>query len=158
MMWRWNLPGLWISMRPFIWQKIWVPPLGRGRAWPKNLKKTQKLFFWLNFLEFSVLYQNRNICNSKYWPALLFQIWEESESILGSYGPKSTQKWDFLWVGKHLSIDNLATTNAMKMKLFRIVYLHKTFHFTKDMGVTFRVWQDVALKPPKKPPKICFLA
>ena len=48
MMWRWNLPGLWISMRPFIWQKIWVPPLGHGRVWPKNLKKkTKNCFFGL---------------------------------------------------------------------------------------------------------------
>ena len=39
MLYLWNLPGLCISMRPFIWQKIGVPPIGRRRAWPKNNQK-----------------------------------------------------------------------------------------------------------------------
>ena len=37
MLWRWNLPELCISMRPFVWEKIWVPAFGRGGAWSKKL-------------------------------------------------------------------------------------------------------------------------
>ena len=59
---------------------------------------------------------------------------------------------------KVLKIYNLRTTNAMKMKLDTIVYLHETFHFTKDLGVTLREWQGVAKKPLKKAKKIGFLA
>ena len=59
---------------------------------------------------------------------------------------------------KLLKIYKLRTTNAMKMKLCTIVYLHENFHLTKDLGVTFREWQGVAVKPLKKAPKIGFLA
>ena len=58
MLYRWNLPRLCIFMKPLIWKKIRASTIGRGRAWPKNLwKKAKKLFSWLNFLEFSRLYQ-----------------------------------------------------------------------------------------------------
>ena len=59
---------------------------------------------------------------------------------------------------KLLKIYNLRTTNAMKMKLTTIVYLHETFHLTKDLGVAHRAWESVAKKPLRKSQKIGFLA
>ena len=44
------------------------------------------------------------------------------------------------------------------MKLGTIVYLDETFHLTKDLRANCRVWQGVAQKPPKKPPKVGFWA
>ena len=44
------------------------------------------------------------------------------------------------------------------MKLGMIVYLHQTFRLTEDIGVTFRAWQGMAKKPPKKPQKVGFWA
>ena len=55
-------------------------------------------------------------------------------------------------------IYNLRTTNAMKMKLTTVVYLHETFHLTKDSGVAHRAWEGVAKKPLRKSQKIGFLA
>ena len=56
----WNLPGLCITKRSFIWQKFGALPIGRRRAWLKNLwKKAKKLFFWLHFLEIPEPYQKR---------------------------------------------------------------------------------------------------
>ena len=43
------------------------------------------------------------------------------------------------------------------MKLGKIVYLHQTFHLTKDLGVICREWQGVAEKTLKKAKKIGFL-
>ena len=58
MLQRWNLSRLCIFMRPFIWKKIRASSIGRERAWPKKLwKKAKNSVFWLNFLEFSRLYQ-----------------------------------------------------------------------------------------------------
>ena len=48
---------------------------------------------------------------------------------------------------KLLKIYNLRTTNAIKMKLGTIVYLHETFYLTKDLGVTHKEWQGVVEKP-----------
>ena len=59
---------------------------------------------------------------------------------------------------KLLKIYNLRTTNAMKMKLGTIVYLHEIFHLTKYLGITQGEWQGVAKKPLKKALKIGFLA
>ena len=39
---------------------------------------------------------------------------------------------------KHWKIYNLTTTNAIKIKLTTIVYLHEAFHLAKDWGVTHR--------------------
>ena len=55
-------------------------------------------------------------------------------------------------------IFNLRTTNAMKMKLGTIVYLHETFHLTKDLGVAQRGSWGVVGKPLKKCQKMSFLA
>ena len=58
MLWRWNLPGLCIFMRPFIWHNIWALPLGRKRAWSKNLwKKAKKSVFAPNFDQFFKIQQ-----------------------------------------------------------------------------------------------------
>ena len=54
-------------------------------------------------------------------------------------------------------IYNLRTTNAMKMKFGTLVYLHETYHLTKDLSVTYREWQGVAEKPLKKAPQKVFL-
>ena len=62
------------------------------------------------------------------------------------------------WLRKHLKIYNLRTTYATKMKLGRSIYLHETFHLTEHLGATFRAWQDVAKKPPKKYEKLGFWA
>ena len=72
--------------------------------------------------------------------------------------PKSSHKSPFLLVRESLKIYNLRTTNAMKMKLGKIVYLHETFCLTEDIGVTFRAWQGMAKKPPKKLQKVGFWA
>ena len=55
--------------------------------------------------------------------------------------------WNFF------KIYNLKTTNAIEMKLTMVVYLHEAFHFTKDLGVTHKVWEGVVEKPLKKPPE-----
>ena len=44
------------------------------------------------------------------------------------------------------------------MKLTTIMYLHETFHLTKDLAVAHRAWKGVVEKPLKKSPKIVFLA
>ena len=59
---------------------------------------------------------------------------------------------------KHLKIYNLTTTNAIKMKLATIVYLHETFHLVKFWGMAHGVWEGVAKIPLKKSHKIVFLA
>ena len=43
------------------------------------------------------------------------------------------------------------------MKVATIVYLHETFCLTQNLGTTFKAWQGVTTKPPKKTPKISFL-
>ena len=70
---------------------------------------------------------------------------------------KSTQKWYFLLVGKHSKIYNLATTNAILMRLTTIMYLHETFHFVKNWGVTHSAWEGVVQKHLKTIHKIKFL-
>ena len=52
--------------------------------------------------------------------------------------PRSSLKYNFLLLGKHLKIYNLTTTNAIKMKLTIIMYLNEIFDLTKDWGVTHR--------------------
>ena len=43
-----------------------------------------------------------------------------------------------------MKINNLTITNAIKMKLGTIVYLHETFDLTKDLSGNIRAWQGVA--------------
>ena len=60
----WNLPQLCTSMRPFIWAKIGVSPLGRKSAWSKNLwKKAKNSVFAPNLDHFFKIQQKQsNIC------------------------------------------------------------------------------------------------
>ena len=53
--------------------------------------------------------------------------------------PKPPISWMLLSPWNYFKIYNLRTTNAMKMKLGSIVYLHETFHLTKDLRVAQRV-------------------
>ena len=71
---------------------------------------------------------------------------------------RSSLQWQFLLLRKHLKIHNLATTNAILMKLTTIMYLHETFHLAKNWGVTHRVQEAVNEKPLKKSQKTSFLA
>ena len=84
------------------------------------------------------------------------------QALLGKLGPKKTPKMAQLMAApspqKLLKIYNQRTTKATKMKLGTIVQLHKSFHQTKDLGITLRAWQGVAKKPLKKASKISFLA
>ena len=52
--------------------------------------------------------------------------------------PRSSQKLYFLLLRKHLKVYNLTTRNGIMMKLTRIMYLNKTFHLAKALGVTHR--------------------
>ena len=54
--------------------------------------------------------------------------------VMGRKPLRSSLQWQFQLVGKHLIIYNLATTNAILMKLTTIIYLHETFHLAKKLG------------------------
>ena len=79
---------------------------------------------------------------------------QQDRTIFGELGPKKTPKMtqfmDATLPQKHLEIYNLTVTNAMKMKLTTIVYLHETFHLTKDLGVTHRALDGVVEKSVKE--------
>ena len=62
-----------------------------------------------------------------------------------------------LLLRKHLIIRNLATTNAIVMKLTTIMYLHKTFNLAEDWGVNDKTQAGVNKKPLKMSRKISFL-
>ena len=51
--------------------------------------------------------------------------------VMAKKSRKSTQKWYFWLVGKHLKIKNLPTTNAILIKVITLMYLHETFHLAK---------------------------
>ena len=77
--------------------------------------------------------------------------------VMSQKPPKSSPKCPFFLLRENLKIYNLRTTNVMKMKLSKIVYLHETFHLTKDLSITLRAWQGVAGKPLKTSHKMsCF--
>ena len=81
-------------------------------------------------------------------------IFSKIGPYLGELGPQKTPKWPISWMlqlpRNFFKIYNLRTTNAIQMKLGMIVYLHDTFHFTKDLGVMQRSLGGVAGKPLKK--------
>ena len=80
------------------------------------------------------------------------------ETVRAQKHPKMAQFMDAASLRKHLKIYNLTTTNAIKIKLVTIVYLHETFHLAKYLGMALGAWEGVAKKPLKKSHKICFLA
>ena len=70
---------------------------------------------------------------------LIFQTnFTRCRGAMARKAPKSTQKRDFLLVGKHLKIHNLPTTNPTPMKLTTIMYLHETFYLDKNWSVIHR--------------------
>ena len=79
------------------------------------------------------------------------------EVVIHEKPPKSSPKCPIWLVRETLKINNSRTTNAMKMKLGTIVYLHEIYHLGKDLSAVFRVWEGVVWKPPKKAPEIGFL-
>ena len=104
----------------------------------KPLKKSQKISFWLLFFYFL-----RH--KTELHMILCFSLhhWSKFQKNPTSFGgiipikpPRSSLKSTFMVLRKHLKIHNLATANAILMKLARIVYLHETFHLAKNLGVT----------------------
>ena len=79
------------------------------------------------------------ICDTLPCTALLVQVSKESDCIWGSYVEKTTQKQPamvvFAATKLFMKIHNLATTNAMLMKLTTIMYLHKIFNLAEDWGL-----------------------
>ena len=143
MLYWWNLPWLSITIRTFIWQKIRVWSIGHRRVWPKNhWKKSQKIAFLASFL----------VISSTIYKAVLYMIlclaqhyWSKFQKNSTTFGgvilkkpPRSSLKSTFLVLRKHLKIHNLVTTNAMIMKLARIMYLCETFHLAKYWHMTLR--------------------
>ena len=76
-------------------------------------------------------------------PCVALHHWSKFQSNLTQFGgvipkkpPTSILKSTFLVLRKHLQINNLATTNAILMKLTTIMYLHDTFLLARNWGVT----------------------
>ena len=53
--------------------------------------------------------------------------------------PKSGLQWYFSLLRKYLKIYNLATTDAILMKLTTIMYLHRGFNLEEDWGLNDKV-------------------
>ena len=71
--------------------------------------------------------------------------------------PKSSQKSYFLLVRETLKLHNLTITNAIPMKLTRILYLHENFYLPKNWGVTQMAKEGVVQKLLKTNHKMRFL-
>ena len=66
---------------------------------------------------------------------------QKNYSTYGGVTQKTTQKQPkihFSGPTKTFEIHNLATTNAIPMKLTAIMYLHETFRLAKNWGVTYK--------------------
>ena len=119
----------------------------RGRG-PKTSEKASKIGFLGPFLRSfkniskTVTYVILCFALHRWWKFCANRTW--FEVVIREKPPKSSPKCPILLVRETLKIYNLRNTNAMKMKLTRIVYLHETFHLTKYFGASFRVWQGVA--------------
>ena len=108
----------------------------------KPLKKSQKITFLASFLVISrTIYKtvlHMILCLAQHH----WSKFQKNSTIFGGVilkkPPSSSLKSTFLVLRKHLKIHNLATTNAMIMKLARIMYLRETFHLAKNWGMTFR--------------------
>ena len=108
----------------------------------KPLKKIQKNVFLASFLGiFRTIYKtvlHMIVCSAMHH-------WSKFQKNLTTFGgvklkntPKSSLKSTFLVAWKHLKIHNSGTTNAILMKLTKIMYLHDTFHLAKNWGITDR--------------------
>ena len=56
--------------------------------------------------------------------------------VMAKKPPRSSLRSNFQLLQKHLKIYNLATTNAILMKLTTMVYPYETFLLAKNWGVT----------------------
>ena len=131
--------------------KVWgVTYRGWEGVAKKPLKKGPKIVFLDPFLGiFSTI--TKTVTYVKLCLAL--HHWWKFRTNLTWFGvaiheksPKSSQKYYFLLVRETLKCINLTTTNAMKMKLARIVYLYETFHLPKNLVVTHTAKEDVIQK------------
>ena len=130
------------------------------QSWAKTEKKVK---FWKRAVSLKI-----RICQNLLKhpvPLLENYLWckfQQDRIIFGGVRaqkpPKMAQFMDAPSPRNFFKIFNLRTTNAMKMKLGTIVYLHKTFSLTEDLGVAQRGSGGVVGKPLKKCPKIGFLA
>ena len=84
------------------------------------------------------------------------QDWIIFRAVRAQKIPKMAQFMDAPSPQKLFKIYDLRTTYATNMKLTTIVYFHGTFHLTKDLGVTHRVWEGVVQKPLKKSQQMVF--
>ena len=155
---------------------------GRGRK--SSEKIPQNWFFGSIFSNFQDYIKSRNICDTLFCTALLVKVLYKLDLIWAcnlpkttqkqpkiplfagttKFGlviypklPKSSQKSHFLLVRQTLKIYNLTTTNAILMKLTRIVYLHETFHLPKYWGLTHTEKESVVQKLLKTNHKMRFL-
>ena len=128
--------------KKFDLAKNWTWLIGRGRAWSKHLwKKAKKLVFRLCFLEFSGLYLKPHYMIFHF----ALHCWSKFEKNPTAFGggipkkpPKSSLKYVFLVLRKHLKVHNLATTNSILMNFNSILYVHETFHLMENWGITIR--------------------
>ena len=108
----------------------------------KPLKKSQKIVFSLLFLEFSGLYQKQYHISYFALHCITGPNFKNNPTAFGGVISKkpstSSLKSTFVVLRKHLKIHNVATTNAILMKLTTIMYLHDTFHSAKNWVVILR--------------------
>ena len=112
----------------------------------KPLKKAPKIGFLEPFLRIfnniskPVTYVILCLILHYWWKFCTNWIW--FGLVIYQKQPKSSQKSYSLLLWETLELYNLTTTNAIPMKLTRIVYLHETFHLPKNWGVNHTVWDN----------------
>ena len=85
MLYRWNLPGLCISMSLSFAQMLGRRPYGaRGRDPETSENQPQNEVFGLISSNFQYYLKNCNIWDVNFWSAVLFQIWNQSDCIRGT--------------------------------------------------------------------------
>ena len=144
-----------LTMIVFLYETFHMSVGGCGQN--TSEKKTQNKFFGLiswNFQHYIKTITNvtcyltlqhwSKFCTSRTWFGVV--IFEKP--------PKSSQQSYFLLLRQTLKIHNLRTTNAILMKLTKIMYLHETFHLAKNFDITPRVQvgvvQEALTKSQKK--------
>ena len=125
------------------------------------LKKAKKSIFWGPFLGIfnnilkSVTYVILCLALHHWWKFCTNWTW--FGLVIYQKPPKSSQKSYFLLVRQTLKIYNLTTTNAIPLKLTRIVYLHEAFHLPKYWGANHTAKESVVQKFLKINHKMRFL-
>ena len=131
------------------------------RAWPKtSQKKPKNRFFGSIFRIFrniskTVTYVILCLALHHWWKFCTNGTW--FGLVIYQKPPKSSQKSYFLLVWETLNLYNLTTTNAIKMNLTRIVYLHETFHLQETWGIHHTGKWGVVEKSLKTSHKMRFL-